>query len=180
MKTLCVCMCVYVCTWMQFSSACLDERYSQNNNSWADNSFEATCTIWSGIHWRGQPKGPQCFLLTPSQQQHTQHRLSQQLWGHGSLEAQLLSLETETQTGTSGGVWRAHGRGAQGPSPAYWQGQHSDVEVNMEMQVANILQHEAPLPTNSFFFFRLVQQPSDTPFKSVFPPVLSSFSYEGK
>lgn len=39
------------------------------------------------------------------------------------------------------GVWRAYRRGAQGPSPALWQGHLSSVEVNMEMQVTNVLKH---------------------------------------
>lgn len=53
-------------------------------------------------------------------------------------------------------VWRAHGRGAQGPSPACWQGQ--DFVVGAQKCRLLIYYSMKPLSLQSFFFFRLVQQ----------------------
>lgn len=136
---------VRVCTWIQFSSACLDECYSENNNSWADSSFEVTCTIWWGAHCRGDPKSPRCFpsLAACSTTHSTSFPSS-----CGPTAAQRLSFSLWREKPKLGPQWGLESawERSPGPSPAYWQGQRFIVEGNTEMQVAKTLEHEAPLP----------------------------------
>ncbi|KAI1237635.1 hypothetical protein IHE44_0013718 [Lamprotornis superbus] len=63
--------------------------------------------------------------------QHTQHRLSQQLWAHGCSEAQPLSLETETgpKLGPQGGLESTWERSPRS-QPSLWQGHDFVVEVS--------------------------------------------------
>lgn len=77
------------------------------------------------------------------------------------------------------GVWRALAEEPQGRSPAQGKASASSLKRTRKCGL-QIYQSMKPRSLQSFFFFRLVQQPWDTPSKSVFPPVLSSFSYEGK